>query len=100
MKTKLHCYSLALALLALPTLNAAFSTVYAQGTAFTYEGQLQNDGAPASGTYNLTFTLFTNNTGGVAIAGAVGTNGVIVANGLFSVIIDFGPDAFTGQTAW
>src|SRR5271167_575925 len=76
------------------------SSLLAQGTAFTYEGRLQNNGSPASGTYNLAFTLFTNNTGGVAIAGPLSTNGVIVANGLFTVLIDFGPGAFTGQSAW
>src|SRR5208283_3990055 len=48
----------------------------AQGTAFTYQGQLQNNGSPASGTYDLTFTLFNTNTSGVAIAGPVTNNAV------------------------
>ena len=33
----------------------------AQGTAFTYQGQLQNNGSPASGAYDFTFALFTTN---------------------------------------
>ena len=75
-------------------------SVFAQGTAFTYQGQLQNNGSPASGTYNLTFTLFGTNTTGVAIAGPVTNNAVFVTNGLFMVLVDFGPGAFTGATNW
>src|SRR5208283_3877863 len=73
---------------------------FAQGTAFTYQGQLQNNGSPASGTYNLTFTLFNTNTTGVPIAGPVTNNAVAVSNGLFTVLIDFGPGAFTGTSNW
>ena len=72
----------------------------AQGTAFTYQGQLQNNGSPASGTYNLTFTLFTTNIRAVAIAVPVTNNAVFVTNGLFTVQIDFGPGVFTGGTNW
>ena len=89
-----------LMLLALSTLNFQPSTASAQGTAFTYQGQLQNNGSPASGTYNLTFSLFDTNTSGVAVAGPVTNNGVIVSNGLFTVLIDFGPGVFTGETNW
>jgi hypothetical protein len=73
---------------------------FAQGTAFTYQGQLQNNGNPASGTYNLTFLLFNTNTSGVALAGPVTNNGVIVSNGLFTALIDFGPGVFTGASNW
>jgi hypothetical protein len=94
MKNKICCLFITLALL------AGINQSAAQGTAFTYQGQLQDNGSPASGTYNLAFTLFTNNTGGVAVAGPVSTNGITVANGLFTVLIDFGPGSFTGQSAW
>jgi hypothetical protein len=94
MKTRLHSFFIALALL------AGVHQAAAQGTAFTYQGQLQDNGSPASGTYNLTFSLFNTNASGVAIAGPVTTNGVIVTNGLFTVLIDFGADAFTGGTNW
>src|SRR5260370_14124839 len=46
-----------LALLALVPLS-----VHAQGTAFTYQGRLNNGGNPANGNYDLTFTLFTSTT--------------------------------------
>jgi len=100
MKKQIKHLVLALALLALSTLNSQLSTVFAQGTAFTYQGQLQNNGSPASGTYNLTFSLFNTNITGVPIAGPVTNNAVIVTNGLFTVLIDFGPGVFTGATNW
>jgi hypothetical protein len=82
------------------TLNCQLSTAFAQGTAFTYQGQLQNNGSPASGTYNLTFSLFGTNTTGTAVAGPVTNNSVAVSNGLFTVLVDFGPGVFTGASNW
>ena len=52
----------ALLLLLLSTINYQLSTL-AQGTAFTYQGRLNNGGAPACGTYDLTFALFNTNSG-------------------------------------
>ena len=90
----------ALALLALSTLNYQLSTAFAQGTAFTYQGRLNNNGNPAAGTYNLTFTLFNTNASGVAIAGPVTNSAVSVTNGLFMVQVDFGPGVFIDTTNW
>src|SRR5208337_747183 len=104
MKTKLTLIKRAALLVSLSTFTTFYvaqpSTALAQGTAFTYQGQLQNNGSPASGTYNLTFTLFNTNTSGVAIAGPVTNTAVSVTNGLFTVLIDFGPGMFTGETNW
>ena len=94
MKTKNHLLLTTLAVLAV-----AYQAV-AQGTAFTYQGQLLSNGSPASGAYNLTFSLFNANTGGVADAGPVTNNGVIVSNGLFTSTLDFGPGYFTGPGLW
>jgi hypothetical protein len=94
MKTTSNHLFLALALLALATFS---STVFAQGTAFTYQGRLNNSGNSANGNYNLTFTLFATNSTGVAIAGPV-TNSAAVSNGLFTTTIDFGAGIFTGST--
>src|SRR5208283_1330490 len=98
MKTKLKL--IALTSLALSTLNVQLSTAWAQGTVITYQGQLQNNGSPASGTYNLTFALFNTSSGGNAVAGPITNNGVLVSNGLFTVLIDFGPGGFAGATNW
>jgi len=46
--------------------------VSAQGTAFTYQGRLNNAGAPADGAFALSFALFTTNTGGTATATLTG----------------------------
>lgn len=72
----------------------------AQGSAFTYQGQLQNNGTPANGAYNLTFSLFGTNIGGNTIAAPFTNSSVNVTNGLFTVLIDFGPSVFTGQSDW
>jgi hypothetical protein len=100
LKSKLHRSLIVLAWLALFTLNSGLSSARAQGTAFTYSGQLQDNGGPASGTYDLAFTLFTDSTGGVAVAGPVTNNAGGVTNGLFTVLVDFGPGVFTGQIDW
>ena len=44
--------------------------------------------------------MFNTNSGGAAVAGPVATNGVIVTNGLFTVLIDFGSGVFTGTNYW
>ncbi len=82
----------------LSTFNLQLSTAFAQGAAFTYQGRLNAGGSPANGTYNLTFLLF--DPLGEAIAGPVTNNAVVVTNGLFTVLVDFGPGVFTGQTCW
>ena len=100
MKICIQNLGMVLVLLAVSIFNAQLSTVLAQGTAFTYQGELQNNGLPAKGTYNLMFSLFNTSSGGSAIAGPVTTNGVVVSNGLFAVLIDFGPGVFTGTNYW
>ncbi|HUA66016.1 MAG TPA: hypothetical protein VME24_09220, partial [Alphaproteobacteria bacterium] len=79
---------------------AATLTAHAQGTAFAYQGRLENNGTPANGNYDLMFTLYTTNAGGVAIAGPVIDSGTVVSNGLFTTTIDFGSGAFAGNNYW
>jgi hypothetical protein len=93
MKTRLHFIFILLALF------ASVNPLFAQGTAFTYQGRLNSGGATASGSYDLTFTLFNVNAGGVAIAGPVTNSAVSVTNGLFTTLVDFG-NAFTGASNW
>jgi hypothetical protein len=42
-------------------------TVLAQGTAFTYHGELREGGVPANGMFDLRFTLFGALAGGLAV---------------------------------
>lgn len=73
---------------------------HAQGTtAFTYQGQLRDGGTNANGTYTMTFKLYDAATGTNQIGGAI-TNSPTLANGLFSVNLDFGSGVFHGQACW
>lgn len=73
---------------------------FGQGTAFQYQGQLSNGGAPASGDYDLQFTLYNAATNGSAVSQTVTNYNVPVNNGLFTVTLDFGEGEFTGVSLW
>ena len=88
-----------LMLLALSTLNLQPATALAQGTAFTYQGRLNNNGAPANGSYDFRFRLASDPHGNYYVDGPVQTNGVAVNNGLFVATLDFG-SVFTGSNYW
>jgi hypothetical protein len=89
-----------LALTLLFALNSQLSTVRAQGTAFTYQGQLQNNGSPANGSYDLTFTLYNASSGGIGLFGPLTNSATAVTNGLFTTTLDFGSNAFGGAPWW
>src|SRR5262245_58161739 len=90
---KLLLVSLTLATLIIP------SALRAQGTAFTYQGRLDDGGSPANGHYDLTFALYDAATLG-AQQGSTFTNiATGVSNGLFTVTLDFG-NQFPGPDRW
>lgn len=75
------------------------------GTAFTYQGSLEELGAAVTGNFDFRFGLWdapaAGTQAGAAIdydAGGLGT--VEVEDGLFSVELDFGPGIFTGDPLW
>lgn len=76
------------------------SPAFGQGTAFTYNGRLDNNGTPANGPHDMRFTLYDANAAGIAVAGPLPVSPVDVANGLFAVSIDFGANVFTGPSRW
>jgi hypothetical protein len=85
---------------ALCSLFIVINSVFAQGTAFTYQGQLIAGGGPASGSYDFTFALFNNSSTNTGQVGNTLTNlDVGVTNGLFTVTLDFGA-VFTGNATW
>jgi hypothetical protein len=98
-KTKSIVKLIALALLALSTLNYQLSTAFGQGTAFTYQGRLNAGGSPASGLYDFRFRLDADPAGNT-ILDTVTTNAVGVTNGLFLATIDFGPGFYNGSNYW
>ena len=53
--------TLALIGAALCSLFTFTSTAFAQGAAFTYQGRLHTNGAPANGSYDVAFTFFGTN---------------------------------------
>ncbi|MCX8155410.1 MAG: hypothetical protein N3J91_02960 [Verrucomicrobiae bacterium] len=70
------------------------------GSAFLYQGRLTQQGQPAQGLYDLTFTLFDTPSGGAPLAGPITNLQVSVSNGLFSAEVDFGPAPFNGTALW
>jgi hypothetical protein len=72
----------------------------AQGTAFTYQGRLNENGSPAGGSYDLRSTLYNASGGGSPIAGPITNASTTVSNGLFTVALDFGVAAFPGADRW
>jgi hypothetical protein len=71
----------------------------AQGTAFTYQGRLNNGGNPANGNYDFTFAVFNASNAGSLNLGPITNAAVTVSNGLFTTVLDFG-NAPTGNPAW
>ncbi len=99
--TKSNHIVLVLALLTcLSTFNLQLSTVHAQGTAFTYQGKLNDNGNPASGIYDLRFTVYDAVTNGNLVAGPLTNSATGVTNGLLAATLDFGSGVFTGPARW
>ena len=80
--------------------EAADAVVSALGTAFTYQGQLAYNGAPVNDTCDFTFSLWDAADSGNQVASNAVHNGVAVSDGLFTVSLDFGSDAFIGDARW
>jgi hypothetical protein len=69
------------------------------GTAFTYQGQLKNNGTPVNGSCNLAFGLWAAASSGNQIGTNI-TQTLPITNGLFTTQLDFGANAFTGDARW
>lgn len=83
------------ALTAFSFIVVSFATVCAQSSAVTYQGELKEAGLAAQGTYEMQFKLFDSFAGGSQVGSTITDNSVSVANGIFSVILDFGAPAFS-----
>ncbi len=70
------------------------------GTAFTYQGRLNDGGSLATGNYDLLFTLTDALTNGNPVGTSLTNASVAVSNGLFTVTLDFGSAAFDGSARW
>jgi hypothetical protein len=61
---------------------------------------LTASGAPANGSYDLTFALFDSYSGGAQVGTTLTNKATGVTNGLFTVALDFGGGIFTGANYW
>lgn len=60
------------------------------GTGFTYQGQLKSSGMRASGMHDFRFRLYDALVGGAQVGTTLCVDNVSVADGLFTVTLDFG----------
>ena len=93
--------SLALLLIAIGSGQAQGPNAQAiLGAAITYQGQLKSGGVPVQGSCDLQFSLWDGATGGSQIGSTQTRGSVAVNKGLFTVLVDFGVGAFTGDARW
>lgn len=71
----------------------------ALSTAFSYQGRLQRDGAPFSGTCDFQFSLWDAAAAGSQKGNLLPFSAVTVADGLFTASLDFG-NQFPGEARW
>ncbi|MFN3409175.1 MAG: tail fiber domain-containing protein [Limisphaerales bacterium] len=88
-------YVLAVGLL----LSAFCFSATAQTSAFTYQGRLDDGGAPANGRYDFIVTDFDALTGGYSTTFNLVTN-IGVTNGLFTLALDLTALTFPGADRW
>jgi hypothetical protein len=96
MKIRLLCV---LAFTILCAFNSQVSIADAQGTAFTYQGRLNDGVSGANGTYDLTFALYDSSNAGTQVGVTITNSSTVVSNGSFSVLLNFG-DQFPGTNRW
>lgn len=76
--------------------NVSTANAQALTTAFTYQGELSEGGAPATGTYDMLFRLYDAQSGGTQLGAMLCVDNVEVIDGEFTVQLDFGSQ-FSGQ---
>ena len=72
----------------------------ALGTVFTYQGRLTDGGSPANGTYDFQFKLYDAASSGTQVGSTITMEDVTITDGLFTVALDFGSNAFTGDARY
>jgi len=87
-------YSLLLIVFLMLITNSASAQITALSSTFTYQGYLVGENGAVSGTCDFQFALY--DTAGIQIGTTLTKINVTVANGTFSVPLDFGATAFDG----
>ncbi|NJN82053.1 MAG: hypothetical protein HC802_07065 [Caldilineaceae bacterium] len=75
---------------AMPSLQDAAAVDAQIGTAFTYQGTLNDNGSPANGSYDFQFILYEASRGGAQVGPTVDVDDVDVQDGRFTTRLDFG----------
>lgn len=70
------------------------------GTAFTYQGQLKQTGAPVNQACDFQYSLWDAESNGAQVGTTLDRPGVSVVHGLFQTLLDFGDAAFDGGLRW
>lgn len=99
MKVNSKILTVSIAFVILSILNSQYSSALAQGTAFTYQGRLNDSGSAANGIYDLRFGIYDASTGGNQAGNFITNSAVGVTNGLFTTTLNFG-GIFTGTNYW
>jgi hypothetical protein len=100
MKTRFSSLLVTMLAVACAAAATAWAGVTPLGTAFTYQGQLQESGQPASGLYDFQVCLFDSPSEAASLVCAPDFEDVPVDNGLFTLTLDFGAASFAGQTRY
>jgi hypothetical protein len=74
-------------------------TAEAVSAAFTYQGELKTGNSPVNDTCDMTFGLYDASSGGAQVGSTINAT-VPITGGLFTVNLDFGSSAFTGDRRW
>ena len=69
-------------------------------TTFTYQGRLNVSGSPGNGPVDFQFRLYDTLSGGALVGAQQAASNVGMADGLFTVTLDFGAGAFNGEARW
>jgi hypothetical protein len=70
------------------------------GSKFSYQGLLEESGQPVTGSRDMTFCLYSDNTCSTQVGSDIVKSGVQVTDGLFSVELGVGHHDFDGQRLW
>lgn len=87
-------------LLGLTMIVGALREAHSQGTAFTYQGRLHLNGAPANGNYDLRFIPFSASDGGSQTGLILTNSATVVSDGLFTTPLDFQDLSFLRTNHW
>ncbi len=83
-----------------PTESRSLAPQAPPGNVFTYQGQLKRDGQPVTDDCDVAFRLYDEDAPGGSQVGSAITTTVPITAGLFTVQLDFGAAAFTGDARW